>query len=106
MITLARSIASSASKARVHAHLDEFLPALFVDGELCALVARDHDLGPVGQERRALVKGHFIDAKLLLESREDADQRFADGSGADDVNDFFCAMSPPPCHFDRRILAQ
>ena len=51
-------------EARLHAHVDEFLPALFVDGELRALVARDHDFGTVGEQRRALVKSHFVDAEL------------------------------------------
>src|SRR5438309_7019692 len=84
-------------EAGMHAHLDEFLPTIFVNGELCALFARDRDLGPVGHQRRALVKGDFIDAKLLFESRENADKRFADGSGADDMNNFLlCHWSSAP----------
>ena len=54
-----------------------------------AFVAGDHDLGTVGDQRRALVKGDFVDAELVFESGENADQWLTDGSGADDVDNFF-----------------
>jgi hypothetical protein len=39
------------------------------------------------------VKCYLIDPKLLAECGKDADQRFANGSGADDVNDFLLCHS-------------
>ena len=53
------------------------------------LLARDHDFGTVGEQRRALMEGHFVNAKLFREGRKNADQRLADGSGADDVYNLF-----------------
>jgi len=34
------------------------------------------------------VKRYFVDSKLLAECGKNADQRFANGSGANDVYDF------------------
>ena len=63
---------------------------------LAPFVAGHQDFRAVGKQRRALMKGHFIDAKLLLKGGKNADQRLADGAGADDVNDFFLCHGPLP----------
>src|SRR6185369_415894 len=83
-------------QARRHSHLGEFRPAIFIDGELGALPAGNHNLRAIGGQRGTLVKRYFIDAKLLPEGRKNSYQRFADGPGADDVYDLLAGhiLSP------------
>src|ERR1051325_7245713 len=79
-------------EVRLHTHLFEFLPPIFVNGELRAFLRERVDLRAVGEERRSFVEGDVVEAPLLAKGGEDADQGLADRPGADYVNDFFlCA---------------
>ncbi len=78
-----------------------------VHGEPGAALDQVVHLGPLGRHRRALVEGHLVDAEVLAEVREQADQRFADRSGADDVDDplhreVSCALWNRTCLRDGR----
>ena len=106
MTTLARSIASSASKLGVMPISINFCQRSLSTASLAPWLQETQDFGAVGEQRRALMKSDFVDAELLFEGRKNSDQRFADGAGADDVNDFFLCHGPLPAEFDRRILAQ
>src|SRR4029077_17695832 len=58
-----------------------------VDGQPGAPLEKVVDLGPLRRHGRALVERDFVDAEVLSEVREEADQGLSDRAGADDVDD-------------------
>jgi hypothetical protein len=69
------------------AQLLEVLHPLLVGHEPRAARHEVVELGAVGRERSALVEGDLVDAELVVEVGEQADERLTDGAGADHVDD-------------------
>src|SRR5258706_6005493 len=70
-----------------NAEIAELSPMFLLDAKFCAMADQRGHLGTVGHQWRALVKSDFIDAKRFAKTRQQTNQRFADGSGADYMDD-------------------
>ena len=101
MTTVARSRAAAGLVRHLVPEGLEVGDLVGVDGELRAARHEVVDLGALGGHRRALVEGDLVDAEVLAEVGEEADQRLSDRARADDVDDLLHRCSP----VSRRRLA-
>ena len=67
---------------------------VLVGREVRAALHEVVDLRALGLHRRALVERDLVDPEVLLEVREETDQRLADRAGPDDVNDVLHSGAP------------
>src|SRR5262245_58057611 len=81
-------------EGRLHSHVDEFLPAIFVHRKLGAFTAQHMDFRTVGMQRGTLVERDFVDPELLAKRRKNPNQRLTDSSGSHHMDDLFLSHSP------------